>query len=120
MQNAWRRETPIDVINVVLGAVLFLSPWLFHFVDETTASRNAWIAGALIVIASICAIAAFVEWEEWLNLLFGLWVLVSPWILGFHSIAVAMRTHVALGIGVAVLAAIELLLLHRAPPHVTA
>ena len=25
------------------------------------------------------------EWEEWINLLLGVWVLVSPWVLSFSA-----------------------------------
>src|SRR5947199_4934511 len=60
------------------------------------------------------------EWEEWINLLLGLWVLVAPWALGFAESVGAMGNHVAVGIVVAALAAIELWLVHRKPPHVHA
>jgi hypothetical protein len=36
-------------------------------------------------VLSIAALAAFAVWEEWLNLVAGLWLVVSPWILGFED-----------------------------------
>jgi len=57
-----------DVINLILGAFLFISPWLFAFAPGAE-SWNAWIAGAVIAILSIAALSAFAEWEEWLNLI---------------------------------------------------
>jgi SPW repeat len=98
--------------------VLFVSPWLFAFAGGLQ-SQNAWISGIVIAILSVAALAAFAEWEEWLNLIVGLWVLVSPWVLGFQG-TTAMTTHVVIGIIVAVLAAFELWFLRQNPPRLTA
>lgn len=117
-----RKESAIDVINLVLGAGLISAPWIFGYTSVESASRSAWIAGALIAAAAIMALVSLAEWEEWVNLLLGLWVAISPWALSFH-IAIsetALRSQVALGLVVAVLAAVELWMLHRAPPRITA
>jgi SPW repeat len=60
-----------------------------------------------IAILAIAALAAFAVREEWLNLIVGLWALVSPWVLGFQG-TTAMTVHVIIGAAVAILAAIEL------------
>ena len=70
-------------------------------------SRNAFLGGIVIVVLSIAALAAFAVWEEWLNLIVGLWLIVSPWVLKFQGTH-ALRVDVVIGIIVAVLAAIEL------------
>jgi hypothetical protein len=119
MMQKWRNESFVDVINLILGAWLFVTPWLFGFASGA-AGWNAWIMGALIAVVAIAALTAFAEWEEWINLLLGVWVLVAPWALGFADHATAMRNHVGVGIVVAVLAAVELWLVHRKPPHVHA
>jgi hypothetical protein len=72
-----------------------------------TVSTNAYITGIAIAILAIAALAAFAVWEEWLNLIVGLWALVSPWVLGFQG-TTAMTVHVIIGAAVAILAAIEL------------
>jgi hypothetical protein len=86
------------------------------------ANRNAWIAGAVIGVTSIAALVSFAEWEEWVNLILGLWVAISPWALSFKLVIseTAVRAQVALGLVIAVLAAVELLMMHRAPPRITA
>jgi hypothetical protein len=48
------------------------------------------------------------------NLLLGLWVLVSPWVLGFQGTTAAM-VHIVVGILVAALAAIEMWLMQQTP-----
>jgi hypothetical protein len=69
-----------------------------------------------LVIAglSVAAIAAFAQWEEWLNLLLGLWVLASPWVLGFQG-TTAGTVHIVVGILVAALAAAEMWLTQQTP-----
>jgi hypothetical protein len=120
-EQSWRRETIIDFIKLALAAFLILTPWIFGFTSAAVASGNAWISGAVIGLASIAAIVALADWEEWISLAFGLWVVVSPWVLGFHATDIsAMRSDVAIGITVALLAAAELLIMHRSPPQVTA
>jgi hypothetical protein len=116
MEN-WTNAKLCDVANLILGAILFFSPWIFGF-DAGRASENAHIAGIVIAALAIAALAAFAVWEEWLNLIVGLWTLVSPWVLGFQG-TTAMTVHVVIGIAVAILAAIELWLLHQFPPRLT-
>ena len=105
MEN-WTNAKWCDVANLILGAILFFSPWMFGF-DAGRASQNAMIGGIVIAVLAIAALAAFAVWEEWLNLIVGLWTLVSPWILGFQGTS-AMTVHVIIGVVVAILAAIEL------------
>ena len=120
LMKKWRQEATFDVINVLLAVYLVLSPWIFSFTDAVAASRNAWISGIVIGLASIASILRYLEWEEWVSLVFGLWVAISPWILGFHStIAPAMRTDLAVGIAVALFAATELWMMRHRPPTVT-
>jgi len=116
--NVWSNEKYCDLANLILGAILFLSPWMFGFAAGHE-SQNAWITGIVIAILSIAALAAFAVWEEWLNLVAGLWAIVSPWALGFQG-TTAMTVHVVIGIIVAVLAAVELWLRYQNPPRLTA
>jgi hypothetical protein len=115
----WKSPVTCDVANLVLGALLLLSPWIFHF-SLGAESWNAWAGGGIIVVLSIAALLAFAEWEEWINLIVGLWILVSPWALKFSDSTNAMRTAVIIGAIVAVIAAVELWVLHQSPPRLTA
>jgi hypothetical protein len=117
----WRKQSATDAINLVLGAGLTLAPSLFGFTSIERASRNAWIAGALIGIMAIIALVALAEWQEWFKFVLGLWVAISPWALRFHLAIseAAVRTHVALGLIVAVLAAVQLWMVRRDPPRTT-
>ncbi len=109
----------IDIVNLVLGAILFLGPWLFGFADQQQAAWNAWITGAVMVALAAAAIFAFAEWEEWVNLVVGLWALVAPWVLGFAGHASATWSHVVVGLVVAALSAAGGWYFHQNPPRAT-
>jgi membrane protein YdbS with pleckstrin-like domain len=58
---------------------------------------------------------AFREWEEWIACALGLWIAVSPWVLGFQH-TVAMFINLAVGILIAYLALLQLWLIHYGSP----
>ena len=95
-----------DIGNIVLGAILILSPWIFGFAVGPQ-SENSFGAGIVLIAISIAALTAFAVWQEWLNLIVGLWLIVSPWVLNFQSTE-AVRIEVTIGIIVAVFAKNEL------------
>lgn len=119
MADTMRKESWADVINLLLGIWLFLTPWLFGFTTEGTASLNAWIAGILIAALGLAALTTFAEWEEWIELLAGIWVAISPWLLGFSGVTAAMGWHVIVGVVVAILAAVRVYYARQQPGRLT-
>ena len=105
-----RRASALDVYEVAFGLFLFVSPWLFAYVSEK-ARIDIWASGAAIAAIAVAAIVAFSDWEEWLNLALGVWLMVSPWLLGFMHTK-AMHVSILLGAMVAFVAALELWLVH--------
>jgi len=61
------------------------------------------------------ALVAFTQWEEWANLVLGVWAIVAPWLLGFASAGYATYAHLAVGMVVALLAAVELWMVRNRP-----
>jgi hypothetical protein len=98
LAQRYRAAALIDVINLLLGMLLFFAPWMFGFVS-TLASENAWLSGALISLLATTA------GEQRLNLLVGLWVVVSPWLLGLHA---EMHIHFIVGLLLVALVLFEL------------
>jgi SPW repeat len=113
----WRKESILDIYNLVLGTFLFVSPWLAASTHGSM-GKDAWVSSALIVLFSIASLIAFSEWEEWGIVILGLWLILSPWALGFQN-AAAMKINVGIGIFVTYLAAIELFLIHFSSPPET-
>ena len=104
-----------DLANVYLGGFLCMSPNMFGF-ESGAENANASLTGIAIIVLALAAIYAHVDWEEWLNLALGIWVLVAPWVLHFAS-SNARTVHVIVGVLVAGLAAIELWIMHRPHEH---
>jgi hypothetical protein len=108
----WRRESALDLYNLLLAVFLLISPWLFTRTNAA-AALDLRASGVAIAAISLAAMVAFSNWEEWANLLLGVWLIVSPWLLGFaHTRAM----HFAIGVGAAVayLATLELFLIYDA------
>ncbi len=90
-----------DWANLVLAVCLFVSPWVIGFAADTVPTWNAWIVGIALGALAIAALSVFAEWEEWANMVLGLWLIVSPWLLGFAANANAMWTSVVMGVLIA-------------------
>jgi SPW repeat len=108
MSNFWKTATERwqDSLNVVLGVWLILSPWILGFASTPAAMWNAVLIGLVIAAAAAAALVDFHKWEEWADMAFGLWLLLSPWILGFAAmLAAATWNFVVVGILTIALAA---------------
>ncbi len=114
----WSSMRLCDVVNLILGGVLFFSPWLFDL-PSGAQWQTASVVGIIIAVLSIAAIAAFAVWEEWFVLIAALALIVSPWLLGFQNSA-AMSIDVIVGIIVAALAGFEVWLTRDGEPWLPA
>ena len=114
----WSNVKLCDVVNLILGMVLFFSPWAFNL-SVGAQWQTASVIGIVIAVLSIAALAAFAVWEEWVNLVAGLALIVSPWLLGFQH-SDTMNVDVMIGVIVAGLAAFEVWCTREPPPRVTA
>jgi len=98
------------VVNLLLGMILFFSPWLFHLPMGAPSQMMSQTVGLLIALLSMVALAAFAAWEEWLNLVAGLFLIVLPWLFGLQN-SQAVSLHLVIGSIVAALAAVEVWLI---------
>ena len=93
-----------DPINALLGVWLALSPWAIGYAAETAAMTNALVIGVALIAVALGAMIVPRAWEEWTEAVLGLWLIASPWVLGFSNLTNAMRTAVVTGVAIAVLA----------------
>lgn len=114
--NARRSQ---DWLNLILAALLFFSPWYMGYAADIMPTRNAWVVGVVLALIAIAALSAFAEWEEWLNLALGLWLVASPWVLGFTGNPSAFWAHLVLGLLTAATSAWAVWD-YRHEPHATA
>jgi hypothetical protein len=88
-----------DAVMLVLGLWLIASPFFLSYTDLAgIAALNSYIFGAAIALLAIVALAKPGMWEEWVNLALGVWLIVSPVILGFSHDTVASVNHFVIGI----------------------
>ncbi|HZS85348.1 MAG TPA: SPW repeat protein [Stellaceae bacterium] len=110
--NHWQ-----DWINLLLAIWLFISPWVLNFgsapatqtaggaagapppggVMTGNAAWDAWVLGVIIGLVAISAIAQLAPWQEWVNLVLGVWVFIAPWILSFSGLRNAAWDHWIVG-----------------------
>jgi hypothetical protein len=93
-----------DPVNALLGLWLVISPWALAYVGDNIATRNAVIVGVLLIAAAAGAMLVPRAWEEWTEVVLGLWLVVAPMVLGFSGNQTAQLVAVATGVVVAALA----------------
>lgn len=93
-----------DMVNLVLGAWLLVSPWAMGYMDTTSATWNAYLVGAATMVFAAYAVYLPRAWEEWINMCFGVWMIISPWALGFASQTSVAINSVIVGIVVTAMA----------------
>ncbi|MDR3467422.1 MAG: SPW repeat protein [Xanthobacteraceae bacterium] len=102
----WRRAAPLDLYKLGCGLFLLVAPWLFGFVSRS-GRLDTELTGLALTALAIAAIVLFAEWEEWLQLALGLWLIAAPWALGLAHTSF-MHVSVTIGVIVTYLAALEL------------
>ena len=86
-----------DRANLVLGTWIFVSPPLLGYGDSI-AAWNAYVMGAGIVLFALIAARIREAPEEIVNILFGVWLVLSPFALGFAAETVVALHTVLCGI----------------------
>ncbi len=92
------RSKPYHWAILVLAALLFLSPWLLGYRGEIRPEWNAWVSAVLVAYIALVSLIQANEWENWLTLALGVWLLVAPWLVGFGQDAHAAWSQRILGL----------------------
>jgi hypothetical protein len=103
-----------DWVSWGLGIWLCLCPWALYFEADDAATAAAVATGVLLIALEVVTLSAYRSWEEWLNVILGVWLIAAPWILGVGSTA-ATANFVIVGVLVVALAAYELRQSGRTP-----
>src|SRR5690554_2676154 len=77
-----------DGITLIAGVVLIAAPFVLAITPPEGMGLALLIAnfvasGAAAVILGAAALFYFRKWEEWLDIALGVWLVASPWMLGF-------------------------------------
>jgi hypothetical protein len=72
-------------LNLILAVWLFISPWVLPVAAVGAWAWDAWIVGVVVAVLSIAALSRMAQWEDWINLILGAWLFISPWIFGYAA-----------------------------------
>jgi hypothetical protein len=104
MRNTWQ-----DWCIAAAGLWLLVSPQQLGFTLDHFASSNACGTGALLIAYNIMIAGRLVdEGQEFVNLILGIWLIFSPFALGFSWLVAASVDMIAIGAAVVVLASLGL------------
>jgi hypothetical protein len=93
-----------DPLNAALGACVALSPWVLGVQGEQAITANSVTVGILLIAAALGATFVPRAWEEWVEGALGLWLIASPWVLGFAGARNPMILAVIAGLAIVALA----------------
>jgi len=93
-----------DPVNAIVGVWLILAPWSLGFEAEKSAMANSVVVGLGLLAFALAAMFLPRAWEAWSELVLGLWLIASPWILKFNAISMARNAAIATGIVIVALA----------------
>lgn len=98
-----RRETlPFqhwqDWLTLVLGIWLFISPWVLHYVTIPMAMGVALVVGAMLFVVSLISRFAFHVAEEVIDVILGLCLIASPYVLGYAVASIPTNNAIVVGI----------------------
>lgn len=97
-----------DQLILLLGLWLIVSPWVYSYPQGSQQMINAVVSGLVIAVLAAFDLYKTYFWAVVVNLLVGVWVAVSPWVLRLADQSTLMWNSVIVGIAVAVLALWEL------------
>lgn len=95
-----------DWIIIILGLWLIASTWELRFAHMSLESWNCYAVGTALVALSATALSSPSAKKETLNMVLGLWLMASPWVLETHHHASATANTFIVGLIVFVVAAI--------------
>jgi len=97
-----------DQVILLLGLWLIVSPWVYAYPDGSVQMTNAIISGLVIALLAAFDLYKTYFWAVVVNLLVGVWVAASPWILRLTDLRVMLWNELIVGIAVVILALWEL------------
>ena len=126
LRNANRETRWQDWVTLALAIWLFISPWVLRFggpavigsgahsaaggassgqIDAINAAAwNAWVLGVVVFLIALSILGKVSLWQEWVNIVLGVWIFIAPWVLGFiHAAPSAAKEHWVLGAVLAVI-----------------
>jgi len=88
----------VSTLNVFAGIWLIASPWVLGLSWPPAARGNALLVGiAVLILAAIRLTTPHTTVLSWINVLLGIWLVISPFLLGFYVVSSATGNALVLG-----------------------
>ena len=87
-----------DWLGIGMGVWLIAAPWMFGFADQSAATMNALIMGTVLALEEMLEAVVHEMAEEWIDVVAGLWLVISPFVLGFASHTAALANTISVGL----------------------
>ena len=97
-----------DQVILLLGLWLIVSPWALGYAQGSPQMINALVSGLVIAVLAAFDLYKTYFWAVIVNLLVGVWVAVSPWVLRLADQGAVLWNCLIAGVAVVVLALWEL------------
>ncbi len=102
-----RREQVMTAsgLDVLAGIWILISPFVLRFMPHQATTNNVILGIVIGILAAIRFSGAYGQsWLSWINVILGIWVLITPWVLRFSHFRTATTNNVIMGIIVIILA----------------
>ena len=101
-----------DWCGMLLGAVIVASPW-FPIQDATITGNQSMILNAVAIGLAVFGISqleyvALQRWQEVTTILMGLWLIASPYVMGYSGEGLLRVYHTGLGAALVLLGVLQL------------
>ncbi len=80
-----------DWCSWLLGIWLCISPWTIGYDLDATATHTSVITGIVIIVTELVTLSIFEAWEEWVNVILGVWLIICAWVLGISDLSVRIN-----------------------------
>jgi SPW repeat len=117
MLSKLRNNKPQHWAIVLLAALLFASPWFLGYREDVKPDWNAWVFAVALAYIAIASLFEERQWEDWLALIIGGWLIAAPWLLGYNTIPHALIAQASVGIVVVLVSGWAIWRAQHAPPH---
>lgn len=98
----------LNWLVAVAGLWQLVSPFILNYSDLTVAMWNAIIVGVVLIVlgawAALNKEARSGRILDWISAILGVWLVASPFVLGYSATATAMWNNIIVGLVVLVLA----------------
>jgi hypothetical protein len=75
------------ILLVVSGLWLIVAPFALNYPTGSPGVWNDVILGAVVAIVALANSGIRAGWLSWVNFLLGVWLIVAPFVLTYHSVA---------------------------------